>query len=369
MSSAGAFWKTEGLNFIENFSEMMGEWGIGRGIHALSKRLPGLGKFLRNVEFGYKRNLVNNNINAAKNYLQNGILENNTLLAASKLSEYIPRIDRVFNSHVLKAGQFHGFFGEVSEEYYAILLQHLFNLQKGEQWGDLWNDVKSQSLDIWGGIAASTALLSSIGVGIAARNQLRYDNAVANLRHAYGEKNATEIQKALLFADPEYMVDTLMALQGQYGFGKDRTSPERIKTFFENVYDTVKNREAWKNVSKEDALMEYFKRLVELRGAVYGETIVKKAVGEKAHYIQNAARKAGYATPSYKQLQTIGTVQRMIAEDVNQLLGSEEDRKLGVAAIYSQKYGSNILNVLKAIQNEEILVKVDSNQDKQAQIE
>jgi len=128
----------------------------------------------------------------AKYYLQHGIVENNALLARKGLRKYIPAVSSVFNEKVLKAGQFHGFLGEVSEEYYGIALQHMLGVADDPS-KSVWEDMQDQSIDIWGGIATSTGFLGALGMGHAAHSKLKYNNAVQNLIDSFGEKNATEI--------------------------------------------------------------------------------------------------------------------------------------------------------------------------------
>jgi hypothetical protein len=160
-----AITKSETRNVIENFSEMMGEWGIGTAL-AKGSKLVGLGNFMKKIENGYKRNLVKDIQQVSENYLKHGTTELNAVLRKSGLSKFIPRTDQIFNQRILKAGRFNGFFGEVSEEYYGLMLQHLLGVQD-DQNKNLWEDVKAQSADIFGGIAVSTGLLGAFSMGHA----------------------------------------------------------------------------------------------------------------------------------------------------------------------------------------------------------
>ena len=346
VSAQDAFLRSETRNWIENFSEMMGGWGAGKLLWGGAKKLPTVGKFLRGIELGIDRQLNKDLLNTAKQYLQTGLIENNAILTKKGLGKVIPTIDKVFNKRVLQAGQFNGFFGEVAEEYYGLILQHLLGVQDDPN-ASLWEDVKKQSFDIWGGIAASSGLLGAFGMAGSIRSQLKYNNAVSNLVQAFGEENALEIQKMLTFAHPADLINKYTILANKYGGHEGRTESQKFKDKLQNIGKALRGEEMTP-LEKKVALADYLNSLIELRGAVYGEEFINKAMGVQQRELQYAARDAGYSTPSYATLQTMTTVEKMLENDTNQLLPQQN-----AAEIYEQ-HGGNIRSIIDDILNGKI---------------
>ena len=338
-------------NWIENFSEMMGEWGIGRASYTLGKALPGVGTMLKNVERAYTRNLAKDIIRDAKFYLQHGIVENSALLAKKGLGRYVPAFSQVFNNRVLKAGQFHGFLGEVSEEYYGLIMQHLFGVQDDPN-KDLWNDIKDQSFDIWGGIATSTGLLGALSMGHAMYSQRKYNNAIQNLVDSFGEENAVKIQKMLLFANPMDLMDKYGSLAEYYGYSEGRTEPQKFKDQLKDVWNVLTGKGPM-TLDKRVALADYVNSLCELRGAMYGQEIIDRGMGVNWREIRNAAREAGYTTANYSSLQTMTSVEGLLQLDATLQLADAND----TADKLYERYNGDIESIVKDVQNGTIASK------------
>ena len=331
-----AYRKSGIRNWIENFSEMMGEWGIGRAAYTFGKVLPGVGNLLKKIEQGYTRNLVKDIIADTKNYLQHGIVENSALFARKGLRKYVPAFSQVFNNRVLKAGQFHGFLGEVSEEYYGLMMQHLFGVQDDPN-KDLLNDMWDQSIDIWGGIATSTGFLGALSMGHAMHSQRKYNSAVQNLVDSFGEDNAIQIQKMLLFAHPMDLMDKYSTLTHYYGYSEGRSDSEKFKTSLKNI-GRILTGNGPMTLEKNIALADYVNSLCELRGAVYGQEVIDRGMGVQWREIRNAAREAGYTSASYSSLQTMTTVAEMLEKDATQELDQNEKP----AAELYEEYSGNV---------------------------
>ena len=342
-------------NWIENFSEMMGEWGMGHLLYKGGKYIPGVGKMLGKIEQGYRRNLVKDIIADAKYYLQHGIVENNALLARKGLRKYIPAVSSVFNEKVLKAGQFHGFLGEVSEEYYGIALQHRLGVADDPN-KSVWEDMRDQSIDIWGGIATSTGFLGALGMGHAAHSKLKYNNAVQNLIDSFGEKNATEIQKMLVFSNPLDLVNKYALLATYYGQSEGRTAPQKFKDALKN-FGKLFTKEGPTTLEQKVALADYFNSLLELRGAVYGQEVLDRAEGVQWRELRKGAREAGYSVPSYANLQTAQSVEKMLEEDATQQLRLFYGESALSAKEFYELHQGDIVGVNNAIESD-----ADSNQ-------
>jgi len=106
----------------------------------------------------------------------------------------------IISKEMLKAGKFFGFWGESMEEFYGIALNHILGSEDDPRVGIL-DDMKSQAIDIFGGIAVSTGLLGMIGMGSSRYHQHRYNSAKRDLVSAFGKKTANEIERQMIFAD------------------------------------------------------------------------------------------------------------------------------------------------------------------------
>ena len=62
-------------NWIENFSEMMGEWGIGKGLKWASTKIPGVGKMLRAMDLGFARKELHEIQDSVQQYLKTGLVK------------------------------------------------------------------------------------------------------------------------------------------------------------------------------------------------------------------------------------------------------------------------------------------------------
>ena len=339
--------KSETRNIIENFSEMMGEWGIGTAL-AKSSKLVGLGNFMKKIENGYKRNLVKDIQQVSENYLKHGTSELNAVLRKSGLSKFIPRTDQIFNQRILKAGRFNGFFGEVSEEYYGLMLQHLFGVQDDPN-KNLWEDVKAQSADIFGGIAVSTGLLGAFSMGHAGYQQMKYDNAVQNLHNLFGKDAAFEIQKSLTFAHPIDFYNTLDGLMDIYGEGEPRSAVQKVKDLFGES-----------SLDKKTALAEYAQALFNLRGAVYGEEAVSRMMDRNTRVLVRDAKKNGYGRANYHTLMAMNNVVNVLEKDADTAF-PEPVKKI------MDDYGNNITDVINGINDGSIAINQDET--KQSAIE
>jgi len=328
-----AFVRSEARAGIENFSEMMGEWGIGSLGYSLMKK-TGLKGMLNKIEMGYKRNLVKDITKAAEDNLKHAPGKLNSIFSKSGLGKYIPRMDQVFNKRVLKAGRYHGFLGEVSEEYYGLVLQHMLGVQDDPNLS-LWQDVNKQTRDIFGGIAVSTGILGALGMASSIRSQMKYENTVSNLENLFGKQNAEEIQKALSFAHPSDFYNILDKLYDVYGQGETRSVLDKIKDKFR------KNS----NLDKKTALAEYADALCRLRGAVYGEEIATKMMDRTTRKLVSDAKKNGYRLANYRSLNVMNNVVSILENDANNV--AKEKSTKDVFA----EHNDNIAEVVDAVKN------------------
>ena len=170
-------WLSERRNWVENFSEMMGEWNMGKG---LGKLLYSGAKKIGNVGAKTEANIFGRMLTKMeRNYTAAGIKtmrkEAATLLnsAGKSSNANIFKALNLFKNtsfkNILKAGRYNGIFGEMAEEYYGIILNHMLGSQElksdpNKSWlENVSDDIRKQALDITGGIALSTALLGGFG--------------------------------------------------------------------------------------------------------------------------------------------------------------------------------------------------------------
>lgn len=333
-----ALWDSERRNWIENFSEMMGEWNIGRGLKWAGKKVPKLGQFIRGIEAEFVHGLRKDIQDVARTYVKRGIIEQNKLLSKNALFRAIPAVYNVFNKKMFKAGQFHGFFGEISEEYYGLILQHMMGVQDDPN-KNLWDDIRDQSKDIWGGIAVSTGILGAIGLASSVRSHIKFNNAIQNLHNAFGDKAALEIRRAMAFAPGFDIMNVMTKFQKFYGSGE-------VRGAYETFSDFVNGR----GVDKKTALAEYTNALLNLRGAVYGEDVVAGVMGYENRELVNRARELGYTTANYQSLRMMSPVIRALRSEgpINQKFRESDDKT--VLQIYEENNGS-ILKTIDEINN------------------
>lgn len=352
-----ALWDSERRNWIENFSEMMGEWGMGKGLQTIGKKIPKLGTFLTEIENGFQKSLERDIQKTALTYMRRGAIETNGLLSNSPLRRIIPAMSSVFNKRTLKAGQFHGMFGEISEEYYGLMLQHMMGVQDDPNKG-LWDDVKDQSKDIWGGIAVSTGILGAFGMMSSIRSQVKFDNATRNLTDAFGEKSATEIRKALAFANPFQIMNTLDRLQKEFGKGDIRGKWQTVKDLFSE-----------NNVDRKTALAEYANALLELRGAIYGQDVVERLVGSENRRLQLDAKEQGYTQASYANLKTMDPVIETLKNDASEQSFDVDlpdgTVKESTAVDFYEESGRDIVETIKAIEE----YRIDGDEKQNANVD
>lgn len=261
----------EKRNWVENFSEMLGEVGIGKFLVKGAKKVPGLSSLVNKVESKIDKFLYTQAINDAEDMLKYGMQK-------MFKPKWYKLYNNVYMKNVLKAGQYHGFFGEVMEEYYGIAINHMLGSQERktkegesaiESW---WNDNLESSVDIFGGILFSTGLLGAFGQVRAVKNHHKYREAEQRLEQKFGKKGASEIRKQMLFADEQHMSGIVGRLLHQ---NKD-------------------DREA------QVALLDYYGRLTSLRGAILAEDVVKKRVNDFSSKIEREAFDQGFELGDYR---------------------------------------------------------------------
>lgn len=261
----------EKRNWVENFSEMLGEVGIGKFLVKGAKKVPGLSSIVNKVESKIDEFLYTQAVKDAEDMLKYGMQK------MFKPKWYKP-YNNVYMKNVLKAGQYHGFFGEVMEEYYGIAINHMLGSQERkakegesaiESW---WNDTLESSVDIFGGILFSTGLLGAFGQVRAVKNHHKYREAEQRLEQKFGKKDASEIRKQMLFADEQHISGIVGRLLHQ---NKD-------------------DREA------QVALLDYYGRLTSLRGAILAEDVVKKRVNDFSSNIKREAFDQGFELGDYR---------------------------------------------------------------------
>lgn len=348
-------------NWIENFSEMMGEWGIGKGLKWASSKIPGVGKMLRAMDLGFARKELHEIQDSVQQYMKTGLVKQNGILSKRGLGKYIPKSSEIFNNRILKNGQFHGFLGEVSEEYYGILLQHAFGVQDIKN-KSLMDDVLDQSADIWGGIALSTGLLGAIGMGHSVMQQVKFRNAEQSLIDSFGQHAAEQIRKELLFAHPADLINTYVALSKAYNPPERRKLWQRISENIENngfgkLGDVLSNKK-----SQGQALFDYMNALLELRGAVYGEDLMKYQMGIDNWRLNNEAKALGYRNASYRAKKQAEQAAKLLRDEATRSLQTEhiisEDQTVddilnGVTQETSSDTKLGIADILNKIKNEE----------------
>ena len=348
-------------NWIENFSEMMGEWGIGKGLKWASTKIPGVGKMLRAMDLGFARKELHEIQDSVQQYLKMGLVKQNGVLSKRGLGKYIPKSSEIFNNRVLRNGQFHGFFGEVSEEYYGLLLQHAFGVQDDKS-KNLVDDALDQSADIWGGIALSTGLLGAIGMGHSVMQQVKFRNAEQSLIESFGQHAADKIRKELLFAHPADIVNTYVALSKAYNPPERRKLWQRIGDNIENNGISGLSSILSNKKSQGQALFDYMNALLELRGAVYGEDLMKYQMGIDNWRLNNEAKALGYRNASYRAKKQAEQASRLLKDEATRSLQTEhiisenqtvDDILNGVTQETSSDTKLGISDIINKIKNEE----------------
>lgn len=313
-----AFSKSFKRNFIENFSELMGEWGIGKGLVTAGKKLPGLGNMLSKMENHLAADAPKLSLlEAANAYIRHGVGNMNGVLARNGLRKYIPNLKNIFNKQLLKQGQFHGFLGEVAEEYYGLIMQHMLGVQDDPN-ANLWQDVRNQSADIWGGIAVSTGLLGGFSMIGSAASQRHYQKQLDHLFKAFGPEVAEEIQRKMIFADAfsiQSIYNELLKAYGKPEAEVKEKSGNKIVDNIKSLFGLFKNE----TLSKAQALTRYKDALLHYRGSVYGEELIKKYVTENIDNESAEALKAGYRTANYRSKRQADAAVGILQKDADQL--------------------------------------------------
>lgn len=280
-------------NFIENLSEMMGEWGLPSKINKIFTSVPHVGKTLEKIEDAISAPYlhVTGQIlpsttkeiqNAINRYMTDGIKDMVSVFGSKGIFKYIPKINKVFNAKVLQAGQFHGVFGETLEEYYGIALNHAFGTEDNKNVG-MFDDMVKQTDQIVGGIGLSTAILGAIGMGSSIVQQVKFNNKVQNLLNSCTKEEAEEIMRKTIFAPAINLHQVHWGLQQMYGKGSVRSTSETISDF-------VKRQ----TPNKATAIAEYVHALQNLRGAVFGEEMTNLFVDHAYKQMILRARDLGY---------------------------------------------------------------------------
>lgn len=307
-------------NFVENFSEMMGAWGAGKFTKALTKdasvaigratgstKFTSLGNYLKTVERAQNIGSIRKLRTAAEKMITDG----GKLNFGSKIPFNIKGLPTVESlQKIAKAGQYHGFFGEVAEEYYGIALNHLLGTEErptkeGESWmSSLLNDMTEQTMDIWGGIGVSTAMLGVLGSGRYMYHQLRYKMAESELYKRFAKDTADAIRSKLLFSKKGDIAATANALMKAIATGK--TYDVKHKAFgVWNKHDigkqkihqddeSIENELTQTQKQQMQALLDYYGRLMGVRGSVIARDVLTQGISDRYEKHLEKAHEDGY---------------------------------------------------------------------------
>lgn len=312
-----ALWNSEKRNFIENYSEMMGEWGMHKVITAPVGKLFGsewfrasrAGKVLSQIEDGLTRG---DKLEAYRNArrIASDFEKNKTLFNLNgEFFRHVPSIRQLYNSDLMKAAQFHGFFGEVAEEYYGLAMQHLPFMDVADNKDlSLLEDMKEQTLDIWGGIGCSMGVLGGFGVGHYMYQRRQFNNSIENLDNVFGADASYRIQRQIAFADPYKAINVVSRIL--------------------SGLDPKNNKEDQK---KYEALLNYQSAMLKYRGAVYGAKLFNDVSDNLYKREERKARELGYSTGSYLNTQQYSDVASVLAPEVIQAaegMTSSDDRRV-----------------------------------------
>lgn len=311
--------------FVENFSEMMGEWGMekmfAKGIYKAVKKTPKLGQLLDKIE---KPISEWNDKRFFKN-MQN-VLDNNKKLFLHNMVKFRPEFKQF-----LKSGQYHGVLGETMEEYYGIVLNHMLGSQESEldpnkNWfQNTWDDMKNQTWDIVGGIALSTAMLGIISNGAHLAYQGKYHFVENKLYNAFGKDLANDIRKSLIFSSNRDISETFAFLLNSVT----------------NSSETMEQKN-----KKAAALIDYYSSLLGLRGAVYGQEFINRAIDNKYVKYKQEAEEKGYTLANYHTYRNMQSVVDILRNDLSNTEDIKEDYINSVLSNIDKNDYGNIYHLL-----------------------
>ena len=293
-----AIYKAEASGFVENYSEMMGEWGLGT---FLGK--AGLGSVYNTIA---KATGKGGNLAFAR-FLKSpaDILKSNKIIG--NLEKYL--IDRPLGNHrneifkflsdgskivadYAKKGQYHGVVGEIAEEYYGKILGHAMGVAETDK--SLWEDLtdKQGFADIACGILLTSAFLGTASVldlGRAQANKAIYENKAKKL---YGDE-WEEIKQTINLASGE-------------NFGE--------------VVDKLIRSEV--NEDKKNAIKNYAGALSVYRGASIREAKEWEKYNKRSHAAaKNTAKLNGYLENDVTRKKDLSRVAERMKADLTDQLG------------------------------------------------
>lgn len=266
-----ALYLGEGRQFVENFTEQMGEWGIGKFLFSPLTKIPKVGNYLGKVgEF------------------------------AQRLS---PREYGKFIRDLTEKAQIGGYFGEVAEEYYGIPLNHMLGISEAVNEDgtpktfleDLLDP--EQAKDILGGIGVSMLTMGMIGAGNYYYHRNKFGKARTMAQLALGE-DFDKVEDAILDAD-------YTNVAGVAG----------------HLITTAKNK------TQANAIRDYFTALMGYRGA----SITQQKKLEEVHQnrfskgSREAAYKEGYDLYDEVARQDYENAHKIAKQNLMQMLNVTED--------------------------------------------
>lgn len=300
----------ETRQWIENFSEQIGEWGIakwlGKEASFFGKKIPQLQK-------------AGNKLSPFVNFVK-------------KLN---PREHSAFVADLMEKAQMGGLVGEVGEEYWGVALNHLFNssdaVNEDGTPKTLWEDLfdKQQLVDIVGGIGLSLLSMGMIGAGNYVYHRNKFDNA-SRMASAYFGKRWKNIENTILNADYNNLpivVSNLIRTSG-------------------NKYDAR-------------VISDYYSALMGFRGASISEQ--KKQESLHKDKISRAREKAyneGYSIDNYILREDIKNAHSVATENVKRVLNiSDEElsntdlRSRALQILNQEETPDEVASALLAYQN------------------
>lgn len=207
MSEAEAIYTAEARAFTENFSEMMGEYGIGAALKFPFKygAKTAIGSSSRLASLYAKGSGVIHGVQNVLNEIPGYALTKSWLKPTGKF---------------IKAGKYSGIVGETAEEYYGNAIQHMLGVSEGYKTDEngnyildedgnkvktsLWEEINPTTelgqqtfLDIIGGIALSSGFLGTGSAINYARISNKRSNSRNRLSSLIGEKNVDNFDEAI----------------------------------------------------------------------------------------------------------------------------------------------------------------------------
>lgn len=331
--------------FIENFSEMMGEWGmsklLGKGMFktskfltSKSKKLTKLGDFLDKIENWNALKEKNALAKQANEFLQKFSKEKNVVAAFTEGSSKLARgFSKVFTTGYAPA-RYSGFLGEVAEEYYGIALQHLLGVADNKEKSTL-QDMLDQSFDIWGGIAVSTGLLGTFMHGSAIINKVKYNKKIEQLEKQFGEDAAYEIQRLTAFTSNHRLSQLMTSLsnaiqpfQTKKGFlEKLDNLTHNTKKAFEYLGDEyeittmkdfiakLRGKDELNQFEATKALIDYFGATMSCRASLFSEELLNTINTSISDEMNRDAFDNGYANGNYQYIRQMRSVRNIFLND------------------------------------------------------